>query len=300
MLNKTRSNHLRLITLSGVILAVILFSSSCANRKQDQGSQIIVSVSLMPYKYFIHEIAGNDFIINVLLPPGMNHHTYEPTPRQLIDLEQSKALIINGYLPFEDVFVAHSRDNPDKIKVVETTDGLTFLLDDSCKDHGEQHEHAKDPHTWLSLVNARTESFNIMQALCEVNPAQSEKYRKNYEKLALKLDSLHQIFKEKIQNSGIPGFMIYHPALGYLAHDYGLEQLEIEKQGKNPTPYELKILIDRAKELKINTIFIQKEFDRENAEIIAHETGARIVEINPLSEEWLTNLTSILNDILNL
>lgn len=293
--------YLATLFLSGIILFAVFFLNGCQRKEKVVGNNLIVSVSLLPHQYLIREIAGNDFTVNVLLPPGMNHHTYEPTPRQLIELERSSLLFINGFLPFEDKFVTQSGEFQKKIQVVKTTDGLQLLDGNACNEpHGnhEHHVHAADPHTWLSFTNARTESFNILNALCGINPDQAEKYRSNHKRFVVKIDSLHMLYQNKFKESGVSGFMIYHPALGYLARDYGLEQLAIENLGKNPTPFELRNLIDKAREKNFRIIFIQKEFDRENAEIIARETRARIVEINPLSDDWLTNFVSILNEIL--
>lgn len=81
-------------------------------------------------------------------------------------------------------------------------------------------------------------------------------------------------------------FMIYHPALSYFARDYGLHQIPIEAGGKEPSPAHLKALIDTCKDEKVHVIFVQPEFDRRNAELIAKQTGTRVVDINPLSYDW--------------
>lgn len=80
--------------------------------------------------------------------------------------------------------------------------------------------------------------------------------------------------------------MIYHPALSYFARDYGLHQIPIETGGKEPSPAHLKALIDTCKDEKVHVIFVQPEFDRRNAELIAKQTGTRVVDINPLSYDW--------------
>lgn len=98
-------------------------------------------------------------------------------------------------------------------------------------------------------------------------------------------------------NAGDPGadhaFMIYHPALSYFARDYGLHQIPIEAGGKEPSPAHLKALIDTCNSENVHVIFVQPEFDRRNAELIAQQTGTRVVDINPLSYDWETEMLNI-------
>jgi zinc transport system substrate-binding protein len=95
-------------------------------------------------------------------------------------------------------------------------------------------------------------------------------------------------------SAGKKAFMIYHPNLGYLARDYGLEEIAVEKDGKEPTPSRLRELIDLAKEDNLKIIMVQKEYDTRNARAIADETGSRVVVIDPLSENWYSATTGII------
>lgn len=88
--------------------------------------------------------------------------------------------------------------------------------------------------------------------------------------------------------------MIFHPNLGYLARDYGLEEISVEYEGKEPPPSRLKYLIDRARKDNIKIIFVQKEYDTKNARAIADEIGARIKIIDPLSEDWESSTLEII------
>lgn len=292
--------YISALFLSSSLLIALMVVEGCAFDKPDSNQKPTISVSLMPQKYFVRAISGNDFDINVLLPPGTNHHTYEPTPKQLIELEQSKILFINGLLPFEERFVHQAEEHLKNIRIIKTTQNIRLLEDAGCSDHSDDHDHFADPHTWLSFINAKIEANNILTALVELNPEQSGRYTENFKNLANKIDSIHYNYLRKIELSGIKGFIIYHPALGYLARDYSLRQLAIEKSGKNPTPFELKALIDTAITRKMNTIFIQKEFDIENAKIVAQASGAKIVVIDPMSEDWLENLKSIVDELLTI
>lgn len=283
------------------IFTLLSIITGCTSKKNNIDDRII-SVSLMPHKFFVNAIAGDDFRVNVLLPAGANHHTYEPTTKQLIELENSKILLINGFLPFEEEFIEQSDKRMSRLKIIRTTTGIDLLQESACESesHSHVHDHNQaDPHTWLSLVNAKTEAKNILDALIELNPDGTVKYISNFNQLIKQIDSLHFGFINRLKEASVKSFMIFHPALGYLARDYGLEQYAIEKSGKNPTPFELKKMIDIAQTQNIGIIFIQKEFDAENAKIISQETGARIVIIDPMNENWLDNLNGILSELLS-
>jgi zinc transport system substrate-binding protein len=93
--------------------------------------------------------------------------------------------------------------------------------------------------------------------------------------------------------------MVFHPDLTYLARDYGLEEIAIESEGKEPSPARMKYLIDLARAKKLKTIFAQREFDTRNAKTIAGQVGAKIEIIDPLSGDWLTTTSDIITAVYN-
>jgi zinc transport system substrate-binding protein len=136
---------------------------------------------------------------------------------------------------------------------------------------------------------------SVKELLDELNPSQKIKYEANYQVLISKIQEVDSIAKKLF--SGIPNrcFMIYHPNLAYVARDYGLEEISVEYEGKEPPPSRMKELIDRARKENIRTIFVQREFDTKNAKAIAGEIGAGITLIDPLSENWQKSTTDIIN-----
>ncbi|HNW57720.1 MAG TPA: zinc ABC transporter substrate-binding protein, partial [Bacteroidales bacterium] len=127
------------------------------------------------------------------------------------------------------------------------------------------------------------------------NPEQKQKYEDNYKNLVLKIQEVDKHTRELF--SGLQGrsFMIFHPNLGYIARDYGLEEISVEYEGKEPSPSRMKELIDRAGKDNLKTIFVQREYDTKNAKAIADEIGADITVIDPLSEDWLKSTTEIID-----
>ena len=161
--------------------------------------------------------------------------------------------------------------------------------------HGEDEVHAVDKHTWLGRENAKIISSHILSALILVDPANTSFYTKNYEALVLDIDSVFE--KLHIQLSGLKGksVLVFHPAFGYFFDEFDIQQLSIETGGKEPSPRVLSELIEKAKEDKIPALFVQKQFSQTASQKIASETGATVIALDPLSEDWLNNLIDIGN-----
>ncbi len=279
-----------------LILLASLILTFCGNQSQ-KGDKEIISVSIAPLKYFTEAIAGDDFVINVMVPPGADPHVYEPSMVQIQGLGKSAAYIANGYLDFELAWLS---------RFYQVNPGMSFLtlannqelLYQSAWEHGDHwHYEGVDPHFWVSPASALTMASDIKGLLVYLKPESKAKYEQNYDRLVRSIRELDDEISEMLSAREGGSFMIYHPVLAYFARDYNLEQVAVEHEGKEPSPSQLKGLIDKAREKQISTIFIQPEFDRKNAGVIAKETGAVVVVIDPLSENWPEAIRSIASGI---
>lgn len=277
-----------------VVFSCLLLSlGSCKNTSPTHRT---VTVSILPQKYLTERIAGDYLDVNVMIPPGMNPATCDLNTEQLKKLYDSDLCFTIGYLPFELTHLYPVLESRKDIRVINHSKGLP-LLSGSCSHHhheGEEHEGV-DPHIWLSLKNVKTMTDTIYQVLAERYPEQQETFKTNYKLLSQEIDSIarkaNQVFENRQDNKT---FLIYHPALTYFAADYGLEQISIEDEGKEPNPAHLKKTIDLAREKNIHMIFIQSQFDVNNAKAIAREIGARIIPIDPLSENWKEEMVKLI------
>ena len=288
-------------------------------------AQVNVTTSILPTKFFVEKIAGDDAKISTMVVDGANPHTYEPRPAQMKELENSEIYFGVGGTEFDNVWVEKFKKQYPKIKFVDTASGIEKMKNhdhdedhddhdehehgdhdhhakhhehDDDDDHKKHHHHGKfDPHVWMDPVLAKTQAQNILNALKEKYPADAAKFDENFAKFVKELDELDAYAKEKLGALNGGKFLIYHPALGYFAHRYNLEELSVEIEGKEPKPAELKELIDTAKEEKIKTIFIAKGFPTKAAQTIAKETGANVVKIDILSEQWDKSMREIIDEI---
>lgn len=276
--------------LSILILLPILFACSTRPKKM---SEKIVFASILPLQYFTDQITGKSYTCEVMVPPGVGPETYNPTPRQMAEMSKAGAYFANGFLGFEEAYLDKFQSINPGLTFINTSTGVN-LIHAEGHSHGDiQHEKGVDPHTWSSPDGAKIIARNIFDGMVKIDPANKEKFQANLDKLLAKIDSVDGAVKTILTNIQSRTFMVFHPALGYYARQYGLEQLSIEFEGKVPTPRHVQNIVLQAKAQKIAYVMIQKEFDVENAEIISNETGSKIIQIDPLAYDWPTEMISL-------
>lgn len=271
---------------------IIILIASCG-RQRTVTSERIITVSIAPYKYFVEAIAGNDFVVNVMVPAGSDPHIYEPFPEQINNLRKSVGYISNGYMGFEMNWLERFYETNQLMKKLSLGDNIDPI--EGEHDHEGEHVEGADPHYWVSPVCATIMAGDVKDFLTQLNPSESVRYETNYQTLLLKIQDLDKRARELFAPVKKKSIMIYHPNLAYLARDYGLNEISVEYEGKEPSPSRLRELIDLARSDNMKTIFIQREYDTKNARAIADEIGAKLVIIDPLSADWLTATTDIIN-----
>jgi len=276
-----------------ILLFITILFVSCGQQKTET-SLPVITVSIGPFSYFVKAIGGGDFDVNIMVPAGSNPHIYEPFPEQINKLRRSVAYISNGYLGFEMTWLDRFYETNKTMQKLSLADGIDPLESGHDHDHEGEHVEGADPHYWVSPKCALVMASSVSELLCRLNPESKVKYTDNYKNLVLRIDSMAKVSAELFSGITRKSFMIYHPNLGYLARDYGLEEISVEFEGKEPPPALLKSLIDRARVDGLKTIFVQREYDTKNAQAIADETGSVVKIIDPLSEDWFdTNMEII-------
>ena len=275
----------------------LLLLGACSSTKKEEIERITVTIE--PIRYFTEVLVGDLYEVSCMVPKGASPETYDPTPQQLIDLTHSQALFYTGYLGFEQLWIDRLQSNAPETRFFNLSKQIDLIHEGGMEHHGHQHLGGIEPHLWNSPKNALVLIENIYNALCSLDSTHIEHYKLNYEKEKQRIIETDQKIKSILSQPGTSkSFMIYHPALTYFAQAYNLTQLSIEEEGKEPSPSQLKKLLDQATEYQVKIIFIQPEFDIKNAKMIANEIGAKIVPINPLSYNWheeMINVAKALN-----
>lgn len=270
------------------IALCICFTSCIETRKEVEKERIYVSIA--PIKPLVEAIVGDDFDIEILVPAGASPETFEPTAKQFVDLNKSNLIFGIGLLDFEQELLKRIHNQN---KVINLSHGIT-TISGSCSHthHGEHCHHGVDPHIWCSPKSLSIMANNMHNAIVAAMP-DSIQYTNRYNALNKQLTSLDSAVEQLCNNSPHPYFIIYHPALTYLARDYGLKQVAIENEGKEASAKRIAQIIDAARRDGIKRVFYQSEFPESSVTVIAEDIGAEAVEINPLAEDIFTNILNI-------
>lgn len=287
----------KIIKISFLFLLCTIFTNCKPQQKNDKDT---IMVTIEPLRYFTEQIVGDKFNVVSMVPKGSSPETYDPTPQQLIELSKSTMYFKIGYIGFEISWMDKIIDNTPNLKIIDTSEGINFIHAKGHAHGDHYHEGGKEPHIWNSTVNAKIITKNILKAVIELDSNNSDYYNDNYTLLIKYIEETDDKITQILGNEkAAKGFMIYHPALSYFARDYGLNQISIEEDGKEPTPEHLKMLILTSREQNIHTIFIQPEFDKKNAEVIANDTKSSIIPIEPLSYDWGNELIKTAQALIN-
>ena len=281
-----------------IVLVTVICNLGCGGERSVSTRHI--TVSILPQKYFVTRIAGEKFAVNVMIPPGHSPATYEPSARQMQAVSHSYLYFTIGHLPFEKAWLAKITANSPQMQVVDTSVGVDLLQGrHSCQHHqhspGDKHSDSGmiDPHIWLSPQAVKKQAENMLLALVKLDPGNQKFYRERYRKFVTEIEQLDQRIRALLQKLSMRKFMVYHPAWGYFARDYQLQQLPLEIEGKEPNPADLRQLVANARQHRIKTIFVQKQFASHSAQTIAEEIGARVVYLDPLAYDWTGNMETI-------
>lgn len=284
-----------------IIFITIVIVSGCGTQGDSLEKPSLrprISVSILPQKFFLEKLTGDQFFINVMIPPGYSPATYEPTPKQIRLLNDSLMYFRIGHIPFEEGWIGKFQSLNPSMKVIDTSKGIRVIEQGQKEDQphpGEtgHHRSGVDPHYWLSPRSVMIIASNTCRALAAEFPEKKEFYISKLNLFLEELKVLDCTLEKKLRGIKNRSFLAFHPAWSYFARDYGLRQLTIETGGKSPNPSEMMKVIKESREQKIGIIFIQKQFRRDTAEIIAREIQARIVQLDPLAYHWDVNMEKI-------
>ena len=285
------SLHRPLCTL---LLGIGLLASSCQQGEQ-RSTRLQIATTIAPAAQVITEIADSLVTVTTLLPQGNNPENYEPTPQAIQALASSAAYFYMGDLGFERSWVERIRTMQPALQLVRLDQDLVG----SAHLHNGNPTNLHDPHYWTSIRGLRSMGKSIYSSLCRIDTMHRAQYDAGYQRFTQRLEHVEQTIKELLSDIPSRAFVIYHPSLSEFAEEYGLKQLVIEQDGKEPTPQHIQALIEEAKKLGVRVVFIQQEFDSKLIESIAKELDTRMVVINPLGggwEEQLLLITRALSD----
>lgn len=260
---------------------ILVFGTTMLVSCQSAPKREAVTVTIEPLAWFVDEVAQGTLTVQSMVPAGASPETYEPTARQMVDLANSPLYVKVGEIGFETTWMKKLKANAPQTTIVDASQGIRYI---------ESTDGIKDPHTWMSCTSARIIARNIHRALVQQYPDQRTTFDKGLQQLLTRIDSTDRAVRQLLEKRAQKSFVIYHPALTYFAHDYQLQQLPLEEEGREPNAASIQALIQEAKRTRVKTIFVQRQFSPRGTIAVRNATGAATVEINPLDYQWPTQM----------
>ncbi len=272
-------------------------------------AKVPVFVSILPQRYFVEQIGGQHVDVDVMVLPGASPTTYEPKSRQMAAIAKAKIYFSMG-VPFEAVWLAKILASNKTLRVVPTDRGIQKLSMTSLHTHegadgqigglvyspgkgGSTQHGVLDPHIWLSPPLVMLQARNILIALQDIDPQNRSEYETNYQRFMSQLLALDKELRQLLAPLYGARFMVFHPAWGYFADAYHMQQIAVEMEGKSPKPAQLKALIKDARNRRVKVIFLQPQVSAKIAQQIAKEIGAGVAWVDPLALDWAENLREV-------
>ncbi|MEW6443332.1 MAG: zinc ABC transporter substrate-binding protein [bacterium] len=270
-------------------LLVGLSSGTASEAAEESRGRLPVFVTILPQVEFAERIGGERVEVSAMVEPGRSPETFEPSPQQLARLSRA-ALYFRIGIGFEEAWLDKIRQIHPDLRIVDTRAGLA-LLSSGHAHAGE--EHGMDPHVWLDPGRVRILAGNMARALEEADPESAALYRTNLARFIEDLDRVDAELRELFRDAPGKRFIVWHPAWGYLADAYGLEQVAVEEEGKEPNAKRLTELLGACREAGFRILFAPEETRTRSLESFARAANLRIVRLDPLAKNYLDNLRSM-------
>lgn len=278
-----------------ILLLLILIALSGCISQTESHAQVRAATTIIPLGEFVKAVGGERVDVSVLVPPGAEPHTYEPSPSQIRQVADANIYFKNG-LGLESWMDNILKVNP-KMVVVDTSRGASLITDtdgaNTARAAGTQGTGAVDMHIWLSPRRAMVQVQNICDGLIEVDPAGEDYYINNRDSYIAQLRELDSYLNSTFEGTKKKKFIVLHPAWIYFANDYGLEQVAIEVEEKEPGPRYLAETVNAARENNITTVFVEPQYNPKMAEVIAKEINGKVVSIDDLAPNYIDNMKSV-------
>jgi zinc transport system substrate-binding protein len=270
-----------------ILLCTCLVFLTACNKSDGVGEKSgkpVVAVSILPQQTFVKAVCGELAEVVVMVPPGYSPEHYEPTPQDMIKLSAAEVYFSIG-VPVEATSVFATL--PETTELVSLDEACAKVFNELSID-GE-----RDPHIWLSPKRAAVMVQTIAEAMGGLDPENADTYSANAEKYIAELEAAAAEIRLVLEDIPQRSFIVFHPAFGYFADEFGLNMYALEKNGKEATAAVLMEMADFAKEQGIEIVFYQAEVDSSQSAAFAEEIGGRTVMLDPLSGDYIANLKSM-------
>jgi zinc transport system substrate-binding protein len=281
-----------------LLLLAAMWLVLTVNAQDKPGGKVKAFVSILPIAYFVERVGGPNVEVSVLVGAGQDPHSFEPTPKLVAKLADSKALFKMGF-PFEETLIKKIGSTFKNVEVIDLQQGIKLRTitekkergHDDSDERGHSHEAGEmDQHSWLDPQVAKIQARTIADTLIRIDPSHKDQYEKNLGGFLADLDAVHEKLTKALAPVKGKSFLVFHPAYGYFGDAYGLKQIAVQLGGKEPTARQLARLIELAKKDEVRVVFVQPQFSKKSAEALAEAIGGAVVTLDDLAPDYLKNL----------
>lgn len=272
------------------ILTLLVIMSSISTQYATATPSVLVSIA--PYKLFVEKIADNTVTPILMVPAGASAHTYEPTPKQMMSASEGDIWFTIGE-SFEARAIQAIRSHNPALQTIDLRQGVSMITADPESGLCCCHANCQDLHIWLSARQAKIQVATIADGLAKKYPEHADLYKKNLANLLKELDSLDSDITAILKPLQSRIILVSHPAYAYFCRDYDLKQLSIEFEGKDPTPLQLTKVLNAARAAHIDKVLVQPQYSSKGARLFAKELNAKIVVLDPYSEDYFNSMKQI-------
>jgi len=288
-----------MLLLGAVCLAGCLEWSAGENSRQcasGDEQRLTVVVTILPQEEVARAVGGERVCITVIVPPGVEPHTYEPSATQIVQISRADIYLRlgPGLLPFEDALVDRLKTLNPGMVIVDMSRGFSPI---AVPGQGHDTAYGVDPHVWLSLAHLRLMAENVAEAFSAADPANAGDYTAARDAYIARVEESDRRIRGTLLGMEGKPCLVFHPAWGYFAREYGLVQVAVGEGGREPSARGLSSLIAQAREEGIRVVFAEPQYDTRGSEVVAREIGGTVVLIDPLAPDTLSNLERVASAI---
>lgn len=288
----------------GLITGVLATLTGVGCHEEPAGrpaDKITVAVSILPQAWLVKKIGGQHVEVLTLMQPGGQAETYQPTDAMVGQVANASVYFRIG-VPFENGPWFEALQASTQLTIVDTRQGIPLrrltrhLHESETTDphtDWDQAHGGEDPHIWLCPRLLKLQASTVADALGRLDPLHEPQYQANLRALEAELDALDGDVRQRLEPFRGRTILVFHPAWGYFAHEYGLRQIAIELEGKDPTDHELTRLQQLARRERIAVVFVQPQFSGRSARAVAGAIGARLEQLDPLAPDVPANMVRV-------
>ncbi|HSH35427.1 MAG TPA: zinc ABC transporter substrate-binding protein [Schnuerera sp.] len=259
-----------------IIILMVLIITGCSTVEKpndSSGEKLIVYTSFYPLNFLAEEIGGTNIDLRMVIPNGVDSHDYEPSMKQLKNIEEADIFIYNGagFENWADKLIGTIIDEDkalkasDEVKLIETN-GIA------------------DPHIWLNPQNMNKIGEKIKDRLIFLDEKNKDEYEKNFNELSKRLNELDNQFLKKLEHKNKDAILVSHAAFAYMAERYDFDQISVAgiSPEQEPSPKTIANIIEIVKEEDYEYIFLETLANPKTVDIIAEETDLKTIILNPI------------------